>query len=366
MGKCKFCGKDAGWFSSSHKECKEKNQIGIEELSRILQSYFAQRTSIADLQRTINRLKVQSYISEEDICRAADSEIRRYTDNIHRPFSPMPIKLMDEILMAIGVSYNRVNQFGAVDEFTKKLMKGFMVEYFTDQLTLQVAHARCEKVLSKFPMSQENILDAYFYVLNKAAINFLKNGIISNSEQQKIDDYVNLLGLPLNNLPSKYQDSDISKIGQSAILNNIQKGIIPTSNFSAPILLGKNESILWTYNNVSLYQEKITKEWVGRTGGFSFRIIKGVYYRTGQIKGKPVEHSTMEFNGRGSLYITNKNLIFHSQQKGLKIPFSKIIGIDTYSDGIEVHKDGKKETRLTMQGFDPWFLLNVLSHINSL
>lgn len=74
----------------------------------------------------------------------------------------------------------------------------------------------------------------------------------------------------------------------------------------------------------------------------------------------------MEFNGRGSLYITNKNLIFHSQQKGLKIPFSKIIGIATYSDGIEVHKDGKKETRLTMQGFDPWFLLNVLSHINSL
>lgn len=364
MGTCKFCGKDAGWFSSSHKECREKNQFGIEELNNILQSYFAQRISIVDLQRTINRLKIDSFISEEDICKIIDAEIRRYTYKIHRPFSPVSMNLMDELLTANGVNYNKVNQFGAVDEFAKKLMKGFMVEFFTDQLPLHVAHARCEKVLEKIPMSRANIEDAYFYVLNKAATNFLKNGIITDQEQQKIDDYINLLGLPLNNLPSKYQDTDISKISQSAILNNIQKGLLPSTSFTAPILLAKNESILWTYKNVSLYQEKITKERVGRTGGFSFRIIKGVYYRTGQIKGKPVEHSTMEFNGKGSLFITNKNLIFHSQQKGVKIPFSKIIGIAPYSDGIEVHKDGKKETRLTMQGFDPWFLMNVLSKIN--
>ena len=135
---------------------------------------------------------------------------------------------------------------------------------------------------------------------------------------------------------------------------------------NAPILLGKNETILWTYNGVSLYQEKITKEWVGRTSGYSIRILKGLTYRTGQMKGRPVEHSSMELNGTGTLYITNKNMIFHSPQKGVKVPFNKIIGIAPYSDGIEVHKDGANQKRMAMQGFDPWFLMNVLAQINNI
>ena len=177
---------------------------------------------------------------------------------------------------------------------------------------------------------------------------------------------MNYLALPVNNLPAQYQNSEISKLGQVSILKSIQRGIVPHTNMTAPIILGRNESILWTYNGVSLYQEKITKEWVGRTGGFSFRIIKGVYYRTGQMKGHPVEHSSMEFNGTGALYVTNKNLIFYSISKSVKIPYNKIIGLTPYSDGIEVHKDGTNQKRMTMQGFDPWFIMNLLSQINSL
>ena len=212
-------------------------------------------------------------------------------------------------------------------------------------------------------MSQVEIEDAYYHVLNKAATNFLRNGTLSNAEQQKIDAFVNILSLPINNLPAKYQQTEISKLGQMAILKNIQNGIMPSHSINAPIILNKGETILWTYNGVNLYQEKITKEWVGRSSGYTVRIFKGLSYRTGQMKGRPVEHSSMEFHGTGTLYITNKHLIFHGQQKGVKIPFNKIIGITPYSDGIEVHRDGANQKRITMQGFDPWFLMNVLSHL---
>ena len=70
--------------------------------------------------------------------------------------------------------------------------------------------------------------------------------------------------------------------------------------------------------------------------------------------------------GQGIVYLTNKNLIFHSQEKGLKISFSKIVGISPYSDGIDVHRDGNNQKRITMQGFDPWFLMNLLSQINNI
>lgn len=29
MGTCKYCGNDAGWFSHSHRECKEKHEQGL-------------------------------------------------------------------------------------------------------------------------------------------------------------------------------------------------------------------------------------------------------------------------------------------------------------------------------------------------
>lgn len=366
MGTCKYCGKDAGWFSHSHKECEEKHANGVSEFEAIVSSYFTQRASASDVQRTRSRLATDSFLNEEDICGVADREIRQYTASIHRPFSPSSMRLMDDFLNAVGVSYSKINKQGAVDEFTKKLLKGFMVEYFTDQLTLQKAHSRCEKVLGRFPMTPSNIEDAYLYVLNKAATNFLKDGFLSDDEQQKIDDYVSYLALPINNLPAQYQSSEISKLEQVSILKEIQRGIVPHTNLSAPIILGKKEVILWTYNGVSLYQEKITKEWVGRSGGFSFRVMKGVYYRTGGMKGHPVEHSSMEFNGTGSLYVTNKNLIFYSQMKSVKIPFNKIVGITPYSDGIEVHKDGANVKRMTMEGFDPWFIMNLLSVISNI
>jgi len=260
----------------------------------------------------------------------------------------------------------KINKNGAVDEFTKKLMKGFMVEYFTDKLALPAAHSRCEKVLSRFPMVQSNIEDAYLYVLNKAAINFLKDGFLSDDEQQKIDDYVRYLALPVNNLPAQYKNSEISKLGQVSILKDIQRGVVPNTGIVVPIILGKHESVLWAFNDVKLYQEKIQREWVGRSGGFSFRVMKGVYYRTGGMKGHPVEHSSMELQGSGTLYITNKHLIFYSNNKGVKIPYNKMVGITPYSDGIEVLKDGANAKRIAMQGFDPWFIMNLLSQISNL
>lgn len=108
------------------------------------------RTTAGNVQQSRLRLKKDAYLSDDDICNVADAEIRRYTASLHRPYSPSSVKLVDEFLIAIGVSYSQVNKNGAVDEFTKKIMRGFMVEYFTDKLTLPVAHQRCEKCLVNF------------------------------------------------------------------------------------------------------------------------------------------------------------------------------------------------------------------------
>lgn len=53
------------------------------------------------------------------------------------------------------------------------------------------------------------------------------------------------------------------------------------------------------------------------------------------------------------------------QTRSIKVPYSKIIGINPYSDGMEVQRDGNNVKRLVFQGFDCSFVLNVLTIINS-
>lgn len=47
-----------------------------------------------------------------------------------------------------------------------------------------------------------------------------------------------------------------------------------------------------------------------------------------------------------------------------KNTLQKIAGMTPYSDGIEIHQDGTKAQRQVFQGFDSWFMMNLLSNIN--
>lgn len=361
MGTCKYCGQSTMLFSRSHKECENKHDNALSEFEKVCTAFFAGHKSQADIVNDRNRLKTNSFLSDEDIVNIAAKTIRAYTDSIRRPFVPSQLALVDSFINAIGVSYANLNRNGAVDTFSQKLLKGFMVDYFTDQLTLPVAQKRCQRVTSTLPMNVTNERNAYLYVLDKAAKNFLADGMLTDQEQQKIDNYISVLALPVSNLPAEFNGSDLEKLGQASVLKKYEKGILPPRDNSIPVVLGKQESVLWAFNGVTLYEEKIEREWVGRNHGMSFRICRGVYYRTGGSKGHPVEHSTMQPLGTGTLFVTNKNLIFHSMMKGLKIPYKKIIGATPYSDGIEIHRDGANAKRLTFQGLDPWFIMNLLS-----
>jgi hypothetical protein len=68
----------------------------------------------------------------------------------------------------------------------------------------------------------------------------------------------------------------------------------------------------------------------------------------------------MNLEGIGNLYVTNKHLIFNGSTKGVKIPYTKIIGVTPYSDGIELNREGNAK-RIVFQGLDSWFVVNLLS-----
>lgn len=366
MGTCKHCGNKAGMFSSSHSECQNKYEAGVKVFISVLHSYFYGTGTINDVIANKSRLKNTAYLKDEDVCSLSRNVIADYVSQMKMPFPSNVVDKMDVFLNAIGIPFSQFNATGIIDEFSRKMIGFYMVDYFLDKVSLVHAIDKSQNFLQLFPLSSHEIKKAYLLVLDKAVRNFMKNGSLSSAEQQKIDNYIAILSLPINNLPAEFQNSDISRISQMTIIANIQKGIMPSNQVQVPVILAKNESVLWTYNGVAMFEEKITKEWEGRTGGVNVRIIKGVSYRIGRMRGRPVEHSSMVQLGTGTLYVTNKNLIFNSPLKGLKIPYSKIVGITPYSDGLEIQRDGTNVKRLTAQGFEPWFIMNLLSHISNL
>ena len=364
MGTCKYCGQDAGFFSHGHKECEEKHDQGITVLEDGIRRYFKDKMNMNELTALLAKLKGENYISEPDLAVSSAKCIDEYTEQSHWPFHSHQLDLVEDYINKIGVPYNSINVNSSLDNLSQKMVRGFLAEYFTGQKPLQRVLQICQQITSVLPLLNAKMLDTYLYMLNQAAENYMKDGMLTDDEERRIDEYMNTLGLSASNMPPNYQNSGIGRIKQVKMLKQLQQGILPKTNLQAPILLGKGEVVLWCYDGVTMWQEKVKREMIGSHSGFSFRIVKGVTYRTGGFKGHPVEHSYMDNAGTGSLYITNKHIIFHSSEKSSKIPFKKIIGLNPYQDGMGVQQDGANAKRLVFQGFDCSFVLNLMSFID--
>lgn len=360
MSTCKYCKQSAGLFSSVHKECVAKHSAGVEKLLKLLGEYFLKVTQSAAIQHEVSQLRKDNFLNADDIASEFSNALDNYTAAIHRPFSPQMPQVVTSLVSAVGEPYSLLDRNGAITRFAQKLIKGHIAEYFTGKQSISATQTAINGVTRALPVTNDAVGDACYYMLEKAATNFLKDGLLTPQEERLVNEYTSSFGIQPTALPAKYQSGDIAKISQASILSSLQQGKLPPQTLGYPVMLCKGESVLWVYDDVKLFEEKVQREYHSNRGGLSVRICKGVYYRPSTGRMKPVEHSYLNLEGTGNLYVTNKHLIFNSPTKGVKIPYTKIIGVTPYSDGIELNRDGNAK-RMILQGFDSWFVMNLLS-----
>ena len=200
--------------------------------------------------------------------------------------------------------------------------------------------------------------------LDKAVETYLQNNVIDDDEYKMIARFIQFTGMPQTAINANHS---LDKVVQSQVLNEILNGRVPTQRFTIagglPFMLGKNESPVWIFRDITLHEQKTIRETVGRHNGFNIRVAKGVYYRTGGFKGTPVEKTSLQKVGVGMVCFTTKNIYFSSPEKSLKIPYEKIISVNTYSNGIDLQKDGVREKPIFLEGVDAWFCYNVIANL---
>ena len=366
MGSCRYCGQSAPFFSRAHKECEEKHERGLKGMGDLMRRYFSGIVSADDLKSKLAKNRLPYFLSDDDIATVSITAIKAFGEGLKRPYPSDTLPRIKSFINTIGIPYSKLNENRDMDALALKMFQGYVVDFFAKGVPLSQIKISTDSVTSVLPLSQQKKDEAYYNVLNKAADKFMADGWLADNEQRLIESYTSSLGIALNSLPMQYQSENLVRIEQVILLKDLQRGRLPQKPLTVPVMLGRGECALWVYDNVTMFQEKIMREYVGGSRGMSFRICKGVTYRTGSFKGQPVERSHMDKVGVGSLVVTNKHFFFHCPTASAKIPYSKIIGVTPYSDGLEVHKDEVKPKRTVLQGFDPWFVMNVLNLVNKI
>jgi hypothetical protein len=157
-----------------------------------------------------------------------------------------------------------------------------------------------------------------------------------------------------------------TKFVKACVVSDLEEGRIPSRiqfEGAASPRLDKNESMVWIFQPATYLTIRTRTEYVGGSHGISVRIAKGVYYRTSRYRGHPVKTENWEKEGVGALCVTNRNLIFVGGGQGLRIPLRKIVSTQLYSDGLQIHRDGRAKP-LFFQIDDAGFAADLVSRLD--
>lgn len=120
------------------------------------------------------------------------------------------------------------------------------------------------------------------------------------------------------------------------------------------IAIQKSEVLHFRVSNVNWYEMRSVRQRVSYSGySTSFRIAKGFYLRSGSYKPQSYSVDTMKLIDSGTLYLTNKRIIFTGNKKNSNIRIDKILNFTPYTDGVEIGKEtGKSPTLKITQNAD--------------
>lgn len=126
-------------------------------------------------------------------------------------------------------------------------------------------------------------------------------------------------------------------LGSKFAIGRINDGRLPQLAAAEVQLVLKKGEVAHLTANVILAKEQVTREFRGASRGMSFRLAKGVYYRTGQFKGHSVVTGTaLVAADTGVLTVTSERTVFSGSRASLEFAYAKLLDITGYSDGVKL------------------------------
>jgi len=147
----------------------------------------------------------------------------------------------------------------------------------------------------------------------------------------------------------KIREEKQRELDMETIKHSIISGETPLELGEAPVVLKKGGKIIFNLPGIEL-QEYRKERIRGTYGGVSFRVMKGVYLRTGSF-GAGESKEELKAVDIGNLIMTNKKIVFMGSRKSASINLAKIIGIEAYENALVIHAENRKKP-VILSGLD--------------
>lgn len=147
------------------------------------------------------------------------------------------------------------------------------------------------------------------------------------------------------NVNAKIDEKTKSILNRYKLFWVIENAAIP--EIEVQISLEKNEKCYFQTSCNWCEKRTVTQRvnYGGTTA--SIKIMKGVRYRVGTFKPQRITSEEWKQIDTGTMYLTNKRVIFLGQAKSLNIKLAKILSFTPYSDGVELTKDAGRSPMIT-------------------
>lgn len=197
-------------------------------------------------------------------------------------------------------------------------------------------------------------------MIDKALI----DSVLTAEEDIRISELRDAFGLSVPQLGASG-----GRLVKSEILRDLDAGRIPERvrvEGGVPINFARGEIVIWIFNGVEYHAIKSRTQYVGGSQGVSVRLMKGVYYRVGASRGESIKTNELALEASGDLVLSSQNVYFVSPVKVIKFPVRKIVGLQVFSDAVQITRDGVSAKPQFFKLDDPWFAANAIARLNQL
>ena len=209
----------------------------------------------------------------------------------------------------------------------------------TEEITNQISN-----------VSRHNFMDNYLKTI-------VADGKISPDEWTELNDAAKNLKIDMT-----MDNKTNSQIERLKLNWQIQNGVLPI--LETGISLQKGEVCHYS-NHIDWLEHRTVTRRINYGGPrVRFKIVKGLYYSAGSVAVSRVTQDQIQVIDSGTVYLTNKRVIFVGNRKNSNIRLDKILSVVPYSDGVELEKDTGKSPTLRMTSGADIFAMMISRLIN--
>jgi len=227
--------------------------------------------------------------------------------------------------------------FKKIKKWTKSIYRDIVLSIISDGKVNEVEETKLEEYKIKLDLTISETKNIYIEEANKYFIEYV-NEIIADDRVNPVEEQT-LYAIAKNlNINVNIPDELAHKLNKFKLYWQIEHDEIPI--IESDIKLIRGEKLYFKGKDVDwLEMRKVTKRYNYAGPTARIKIAKGIYYRLGSISVQPVTEDEWRTIDSGSIYVTNKRLIFMGDKSNKTIRLNRILDIIAYSNGVDIQKD---------------------------